>query len=158
MEKGAGGAVKIVAQNKKARHDYFIEQTLEAGIVLSGTEVKSIRLGKSNLRDCYASIDGGEAILYGMHISPYERGNIFNKDPLRDRKLLLHRKEINKLDALISQKGLTVVPLSLYFKRGRVKVELGVARGKKLYDKRDDIISRDARREIDRKLKDSLNQ
>lgn len=152
------GAVKVIAQNKKARRDYFIDQTIEAGIVLSGTEVKSIRQGKSNLNDSYAAIDNGEAILYGMHVSPYERGNIFNKDPLRDRKLLLHKKEINKLVGLIAQKGLTVVPLSLYFKRGKVKVELGVARGKKLYDKRDDIASRDARREIDRKLKERISE
>ena len=148
--------IKVVAQNKKARHDYFIEQTLEAGIVLSGTEVKSIRQGKSNLKDCYASIDNGELYIYSMHISPYEQGNIFNKDPLRTRKLLMHRYEINKLIGLIQQKGLTIVPLQLYFKRGRVKVELGVARGKKLYDKRDDIAARDAKREIDRRLKDSV--
>jgi len=148
---------KVVARNKKARHDYFIEQTIEAGVVLSGTEVKSIRLGKVNLADCYASIDAGEAFLYGMHISPYERGNIFNKDPLRDRKLLLHRKEINKLLALTAQKGLTVVPLSVYLRRGKVKIELGVARGKKLYDKRDDMAERDARREIERKLKERVS-
>ena len=152
-----GDSVRIAAQNKKARHDYFIEQTLEAGIVLSGTEVKSIRQGKSNLKDSYASIEGGEAILYGMHISPYERGNIFNKDPLRDRKLLLHKKEIHKLNGYISQKGLTVVPLTVYFRRGRVKIELGIARGKKLYDKRDGITARDAKREIDRRLKESAN-
>jgi SsrA-binding protein len=145
---------KNVAQNRKARHDYFIEQTLEAGIVLSGTEVKSIRQGKSNLNDSYASIDGGEAFLYGMHVSPYERGNIFNRDPVRDRKLLLHRREITKLLGLIMQKGLTVVPLSVYLKHGKVKVELGVARGKKLYDKRDDAAERDARREIAQRLKD----
>jgi SsrA-binding protein len=148
-------ARKMIAQNKKARHDYFIEQTIEAGIVLSGTEVKSLRLGRANLGDSYAMVDGsGEVFICGMHISPYERGNIFNKDPLRDRKLLLHRREITKLLAQISQKGLTVVPLSMYFLRGKVKVELGVARGKKLYDKRDDIADRDARREIDRKMKE----
>ena len=150
--------IKVVAQNKKARHEYFIEQTLEAGIELSGTEVKSIRLGKANLKDCYASVDDGELYIYGMHISPYEQGNIFNKDPLRTRKLLVHRYEINKLVGLIQQKGLTLVPLQMYFKRGRVKVEIGVARGKKLYDKRDDIAARDAKREIDRKLKDSIGR
>jgi len=149
-----GEGVKIVAQNKKARHDYFIEQTIEAGIVLSGTEVKSIRLGRSNLKDSYAAIENGEAVLFGMHISPYERGNIFNRDPVRDRKLLLHRREINKLLELTMQKGLTVVPLSVYLKRGKVKIELGVARGKKLYDKRDDAAEREARREIDRRLKE----
>ena len=151
-------AIKTVAQNKKARHDYFIEQTVEAGIVLSGTEVKSIRLGKSNLTDSYATIERGEAFLLGMHISPYERGNIFNKDPVRTRKLLLHRREINRLLALIAQKGLTVIPLSVYFRRGIVKIELGIARGKKLYDKRDDTAARDARREIDRKLKERIGQ
>lgn len=148
--------IKVVAQNKKARHDYFIEQTLEAGIVLSGTEVKSVRLGKVNLKDSYASIEQGEVILNGMHISPYEQGNIFNKDPLRDRKLLLHRYEINKLIGYTQQKGLTLVPLRVYFKKGRVKVELGIAKGKKLYDKRDDIAERDAKREIDRRLKESM--
>lgn len=148
--------VKIVAQNKKARHEYFIEQTLEAGIVLSGTEVKSIRLGKLNLKDSYAAIEDGEVILSGMHISPYEQGNIFNKDPLRDRKLLLHRYEINKLIGYTQQKGLTLVPLQVYFKKGRVKLELGVAKGKKLFDKREDIAERDAKRDIDRKLKESF--
>lgn len=147
--------IKVVAQNKKARHDYFIEQTLEAGIVLSGTEVKSIRQGKVNLKDSYATIEHGEVILSGMHISPYEQGNIFNKEPERDRKLLLHRYEINKLIGLIQQKGLTLVPLQVYFKRGKVKITLGVAKGKKLYDKRDDIAARDAKREIDRKMKES---
>lgn len=148
--------IKVVSQNKKARHDYFIEQTLEAGIVLSGTEVKSIRQGKVNLKDSYATIKDGEVILNGMHISPYEQGNIFNKEPLRDRKLLLHRYEINKLIGTIQQKGLSLVPLQVYFKRGKVKIELGVAKGKKLYDKRDDIAERDAKREIDRKLKENL--
>lgn len=147
--------IKVVAKNRKARHDFFIEQTMEAGIVLSGTEVKSIRLGKVNLKDSYASVDHGEVILSGMHISPYEQGNIFNKEPERDRKLLLHRFEINKLIGLIQQKGLTLVPLQVYFKRGKVKIELGVAKGKKLYDKRDDIAERDAKREIDRRLKES---
>ncbi|MDR3120731.1 MAG: SsrA-binding protein SmpB [Clostridiales bacterium] len=150
-------AIKVVAQNKKARHDYFIEQSFEAGIVLSGTEVKSVRLGKSNLKDSYAAIEGGEVFLFGMHISPYEQGNIFNKDPLRDRKLLLHRKEISRLIGLIQQKGLTIVPLQVYFRRGKVKIELGVARGKKLYDKREDIAEQSARREIDRRLKERAN-
>lgn len=153
----ANEGIKIVAQNKKARHDYFIEDTIEAGIVLSGTEVKSIRQGKVNLKDSYATIEGGEVMLNGMHISPYEQGNIFNKDPLRDRKLLLHRKEINRLTGLVQQKGLTLVPLQLYFKRGKVKVELGIAKGKKLYDKRDDIAKRDAKREIDRRIKEQIN-
>lgn len=146
--------IKVVAQNKKARHDYFIEQTMETGIVLSGTEVKSIRQGKVNLKDCYAMIEGGEVMLNGMHISPYEQGNISNKDPLRIRKLLLHRSEINRLIGLTQQKGLSLVPLQLYFKRGRVKLELGIAKGKKLYDKRDDIAERDAKRDIDRKMKE----
>lgn len=149
--------IKVVSQNKKARHDYFIEQSLEAGIVLSGTEVKSIRQGKVNLKDSYAYVDSsGEVILSGMHVSPYEQGNIFNKEPMRDRKLLLHRYEINKLIGYTQQKGLTLVPLQLYFKRGKVKVELGVGRGKKLFDKRHDITERDVKREIDRKMKELL--
>ncbi|NLV36374.1 MAG: SsrA-binding protein SmpB [Clostridiaceae bacterium] len=150
----ANEEIKVIAQNKKARHDYFIEQTLEAGIVLSGTEVKSIRQGKVNLKDSYALIEGGEIILKGMHISPYDQGNINNKDPLRDRKLLLHKSEINRLIGYTLQKGMALVPLRLYFKRGMVKVELGIAKGKKLFDKRDDIAQRDAKREIDRKLKE----
>jgi len=152
----ADNGIKVVAQNKKAWHDYFIEQTIEAGIVLSGTEVKSVRMGKVNLKDSYAGIKNGEMFLYGMHISPYEKGNIFNKDPMRDRKLLLHKYEINRLIGLIQQKGLTIVPLKVYFKRGKVKIELGVARGKKLYDKRSDIAERDAKREIDRRMKEAL--
>lgn len=153
----ADTGIKVIAQNKKARHDYFIEQSMEAGIVLSGTEVKSIRQGKVNLKDCYAIIESGEVILSGMHISPYEQGNIFNKDPLRNRKLLLHKSEINRLVGYTQQKGLSLVPLQLYFKRGKVKVELGIAKGKKLYDKREDIAERDAKREIDRKLKESMH-
>lgn len=149
-------AKKIVAQNKKARHEYFIEQTIETGIVLSGTEVKSIRLGKVNLKDSYANIKNGEVFIYGMHISPYEQGNIYNKDPLRNRKLLLHRYEINKLIGYIQQKGMTLVPTQLYFINGKVKLELGVGKGKKLYDKRDDIAKKDAQREIERRLKDNL--
>ena len=148
--------IKIIAQNKKARHDYFIEQTLEAGIVLSGTEVKSIRQGKVNLKDCFAVVEDGEVILNGMHISPYEQGNIFNKDPMRARKLLLHKYEIGRLAGYTQQKGMSLVPLQLYFKQGRVKLELGVAKGKKLYDKREDIAERDAKREIDRRLKESI--
>lgn len=149
-------AFKVISQNKKARHDYFIEQSIEAGIVLSGTEVKSIRQGKVNLKDSYASIEHGEVFVKGMHISPYEQGNIFNKEPMQDRKLLLHRMEITRLIGLTQQKGLTLVPLQLYFKHGKVKLELGVAKGKKLYDKREDIAEKDAKREIDRKLKESL--
>jgi SsrA-binding protein len=152
----ANEEIKVIAQNKKARHDYFIEQTIEAGIVLSGTEVKSIRQGKVNLKDSYAAIKDGEVMLSGMHISPYEQGNIFNKDPLRDRKLLLHKREINRLVGLTQQKGMALVPVRLYFRKGKVKVELAVAKGKKLYDKRADIAERDARREIDRKLKESV--
>ena len=146
--------IKVVAQNKKARHDFFIEQTLEVGIVLSGTEVKSIRQGKVNLKDSYAAITGGEVIISGMHISPYEQGNINNKEPIRDRKLLLHKYEINKLIGYTQQKGMALVPIQLYFKKGKVKIELGVAKGKKLYDKREDIAERDAKREIDRRLKE----
>lgn len=150
--------IKVITQNKKARHDYFIEQAFETGIVLSGTEVKSIRQGKVNLKDSYAMIDNGEVVLSGMHISPYEQGNIFNKDPLRDRKLLLHKAEITRLIGYTQQKGMSLVPLQLYFKRGKVKVELGIARGKKLYDKREDIAERDAKREIDRRLKESTRE
>ena len=146
----------IEIQNKKARHDYFIEETLETGIVLSGTEVKSIRQGKANLKDSYAIIKDGEIYITGMHISPYDKGNIFNNDPLRDRKLLLHKREINKLVGMVQQKGLTLVPVKAYFVRGRVKILLGIARGKKLYDKREDIKARDAKRDIDRKIKERL--
>ncbi len=146
----------IEIQNKKARHDYSVEDTIETGIVLSGTEVKSIRQGSANLKDSYAIVRDGEVYLVGMHISPYDKGNIFNKDPLRDRKLLLHKREINKLIGLIQQKGFTLVPLKIYFLRGKVKVLLGIAKGKKLYDKREDIKSRDVKREIDRRLKESF--
>jgi SsrA-binding protein len=146
--------VKVIAQNKKARHEFFVEQTLETGIVLSGTEVKSVRQGKVNLKDSYASIDNGEVYLKGMHISPYEQGNIFNKDPLRDRKLLLHRYEINRLIGYTQQKGMALVPIQMYFKNGKVKVELGIAKGIKLYDKREDMAERDAKRVIDRRLKE----
>lgn len=145
---------KLIAQNRKARHDYFIEETFEAGIALTGTEVKSLRLGRANLQDSYATIKNGEVFVNGVHISPYDMGNRFNHDPLRARKLLLHRFEINKLLGHTQKKGLTLVPLSLYFKKGMVKVELAVCKGKKLYDKRDDIAKKDALREIDRRMKD----
>ena len=147
--------IKVIAQNKKARFEYFIEETFEAGIVLSGTEVKSVRLGKVNLKDSYATIDSGEIILHGMNISPYEQGNIFNKDPDRDRKLLMHKYEINKLLGYVTQKGMALVPLKVYFNKGKVKIELAVAKGKKLYDKRHDIAEKDAQREIDRRLKEN---
>ena len=135
---------KIVANNPTARHNYTIEDTYEAGIVLTGTEIKSIRNGKVNLKDSYANMKNGEVFIYGMHISPYEHGNIYNKDPLRTRKLLLNRREINKLTGLIKQKGLTLVPICLYFSGNFLKIELGVGKGKKLYDKRQDIAKRDA--------------
>ena len=147
--------IKVIALNKKARFEYLIEETFEAGIVLSGTEVKSVRLGKVNMKDSYATIDSGELILHGMNISPYEQGNIFNKDPDRDRKLLMHKYEINKLLGYTREKGMALVPLKLYFSKGKVKMELAVAKGKKLYDKRSDIAERDAQREIERKLKDN---
>lgn len=146
---------KTIVQNRKARHEYFVEEVFEAGIALTGTEVKSLRLGRANLQDSYAVIKNGEVFIYGMHISPYDQGNRFNHDPVRTRKLLLNRFEINKLLGLTQKKGLTLVPLRLYFKKGLVKVELAVCRGKKLYDKREDIARRDAAREIDRRMKDS---
>ena len=144
---------KLIAKNPTAYHNYEIEDTLEAGIVLSGTEIKSIRHGKVNLKDTYANIKNGEVYIVGMHISPYEHGNIFNKDPLRDRKLLLNRKEINKLYGYIQQKGYSLVPISLYFKGSLVKVNLGIGKGKKLYDKREDIAKKDAQRQIASQLK-----
>ncbi|MDO4743785.1 MAG: SsrA-binding protein SmpB [Clostridia bacterium] len=143
-----------VAQNKKAYHDYFVDDTFEAGISLFGTEVKSVREGRVNLKDSYVSVKTGEAYLIGTHISPYEKGNIFNKDPLRERKLLLHRREINKLIGLTQQQGYTLIPLKMYFKGSYVKVLLGLCRGKKNYDKRDSIAERDAKRRIDRALKE----
>ena len=146
---------KVLAQNKKARHDYFVEDTYEAGIALCGTEVKSLRQGKVNLKDSYVQIKAGEAFLHGCHISPYEKGNIFNRDPFRDRKLLLHKSEIQKLNAKVMQKGYTLVPLQLYLVSGRVKLELGVCMGKKLYDKRQALAQRDAKREADRAMKDA---
>ena len=143
-------SVKQVAANRKAFHDYFIEDRYEAGIELAGTEVKSIRLGAVNLRDSFCAVKDGEMFLYGMHISPYEKGNIFNKDPRRTRKLLLHKREIRKLQAKVQQDGYALIPLALYFSGPRVKVELALARGKKLYDKREDAARRDAKREMDR--------
>ena len=134
---------KLIAKNPVAKHDYTIVDTYEAGIVLTGTEIKSIRSGKVNLKDSYASIDNGEVYIHSMHISPYEQGNIFNKDPLRDRKLLLNKREINKLVGLIKQQGYTLVPISLYFSESFVKVELGICKGKKLYDKREDLKKKD---------------
>ena len=144
---------KTIAENRKAKHEYFVLETFEAGIELVGTEVKSIRLGSVNLKDSWCSIDKGELFIKGMHVSPYEKGNIFNRDPLRIRKLLMHRREINKLFGTIKQDGLTLIPLSLYFKDSKVKVQLGLCKGKKLFDKRADAAKRDAKREIDRNLK-----
>ena len=147
------GAQKLIANNKKAYHDYFIDETYEAGIELHGTEVKSLRMGKCSIKESYVRIENGEVFVYGMHVSPYEKGNIFNKDPLRIKKLLLHRQEINKLAGKVAEKGFTLVPLQVYFKDGRVKVEIGLARGKKLYDKRQDIAKKDMRRETERDFK-----
>ena len=145
---------KIISQNKKAYHDYFVDEKYEAGIELFGTEVKSIRAGNVNLKDAYCDIKNGEFFVVGMHVSPYEHGNIFNREPLRNRKLLMHKREIMKLHGLVSQKGLTLIPLSLYFSGSRVKVEVGLCRGKKMYDKRDSIAKHDADREIERKMKE----
>lgn len=145
--------VKLVANNKKAYHDYFILETFEAGIALSGTEVKSIRMGKCSIKEAFVRVEKGEVFIYGMHISPYEKGNIFNKDPLRVRKLLLHRSEINKLLGKIKEQGITIMPLKVYLKGSLVKVEIGLARGKKLYDKRQDIAKKDQKREAQREFK-----
>ena len=150
-EKKSNG--KIITENRKARHDYFIEEVYEAGIELCGTEVKSLRAGNVNLKDSYCDIDGGELFALGVHISPYEQGNIFNRDPLRPRKLLMHKREIMKLTGLISRDGYTLVPLSLYFKGSRVKMAIGLCRGKKLYDKRESTAKRDAERIIERTMK-----
>ena len=147
---------KRLAQNKKAWHDYFIEETYEAGLVLVGTEVKSIRAGKVNLKESYAQIKNGELFICGMHVSPYEQGNIFNKDPLRERKLLLHKSQIDMLAGFTSRDGYTLVPLSLYLKKGKVKLALGVAKGKKNYDKRQSIAEKDAKRNIDREMKSRM--
>lgn len=148
---------KLISNNKKAFHDYFIDEKMEAGIELFGTEVKSVRAGTVNLKDSYVSLRTGEAILIGMHISPYEQGNIFNRDPLRDRRLLLHKKEIMRLIGKTKEKGYSLIPLSVYFLGSKVKVELGLARGKKSYDKREAIAERDAKRSMDRAVKARMN-
>ena len=145
--------IKIAAQNRKAYHDYFVEDRLEAGIELKGTEVKSIRAGTLNLKDSYCVVKNGEAMVYSMHISPYDKGNIFNHDPDRSKRLLLHKREINKLHALVKQDGYALIPISVYFKGSLVKVEIALAKGKKLYDKRDDAAKKDAKRQIDRAMK-----
>ena len=147
--------IKVLAENRKARHEYFIESTYECGIALVGTEVKSIRMGKVNIKDSYVRIKNGEAFVIGMHVSPYEKGNIFNRDPFRERKLLLHKREIRKLLALSQADGYSLIPLQLYLRDGKVKLELAVAKGKKLYDKRHDIAERDARRAMDRRNSDN---
>ena len=149
--------IKQIASNRKAYHDYFVEDKYEAGIELCGTEVKSLRLGQVNLKDSWCDIQNGELFIKQMHISPYEKGNIFNRDPIRPRKLLMHKREILKLYGTLKQEGLTLIPLSLYFKNGRVKVELGLCKGKKLYDKRSDMAKRDAKRTIDRALKERMH-
>lgn len=146
----------LIAKNPVAKHNYTIIDTLEAGIALTGTEIKSIRNGKVNLKDSYVNIKNGEAYIYGMHISPYEHGNIFNKDPLRDRKLLLNKRELNKLYGQIKQKGFSLIPISLYFKRNFVKIELGIGKGKNLYDKRQEIAKKDAEMKIRKTLKENL--
>ena len=146
--------IKQITVNRKARHDYFVEETYECGIALAGTEVKSLRAGAVNLKDSYCSVDGGELFVNGMHISPYEQGNIFNRDPMRKRKLLMHRREILKLFGYVKRDGYSLIPLSLYFKGSRVKLELGLCQGKKLHDKRDDLARRDASREMERAMKE----
>ena len=144
---------KLIANNKKAYHDFFIDETYECGIALHGTEVKSMRMGKCSIKEAFVRIEDGEVFVYGMHVSPYEKGNIFNKDPLRVKKQLLHKDEINKLLGKIKEKGYTLVPLQVYFKDGKVKVEIGLARGKKLYDKREAIAKKDQRREAEKEFK-----
>jgi len=146
--------VKTIVQNRRARHDYFILETWEAGIELKGTEVKSLRLGKCNLKDCYATVKNGEMLVQGMHISPYENGSYFNTDPLRPKRLLMHKQEIRKAHAAVMQQGLALIPLSVYLKEGRMKLELALCKGKKLYDKRDDMAKRDAKRDIERSMRD----
>ena len=148
--------LKTISENRQARHEYFVIDSFEAGIELVGTEVKSIRNGGVNLKDSWCSIDNGELFVKGMHISPYEKGNIFNKDPFRVRRLLMHRKEINSLFGKVKQEGLTLIPLSLYFKDSRVKIQIGLCKGKKLHDKREDIAKRDDKREIERSVKERL--
>lgn len=149
-------AMKLVANNKKAYHDYFIEEKYEAGLVLHGTEVKSMRMGKCSIKEAFIRIENGEMYAYGMHVSPYEKGNIFNKDPLRVKKLLLHKQEINKLTGKTAEKGYTLIPLQVYFKDGLAKVEIGLAKGKKIYDKRQDIAKKDQKREVEKELKMKL--
>ena len=149
----AKDSIKLIANNKKAYHDYFIEETYEAGIALHGPEVKSLRMGKCSIKESFVRIEKGEVFIYGMHVSPYEKGNIFNRDPLRVKKLLLHKGEINKLVGKIAEKGFTLVPLKVYFKGSLVKVEIGLAKGKKLYDKRADIAKKDMRREAEKEFK-----
>ena len=147
-------SVKLISQNKKAYHDYFIEETYECGISLVGTEVKSIRAGQVNLKDSFASVQSGEVMLIGMHISPYEKGNIFNKDPLRERKLLMHKAEIRRLIGKVKEDGYSLIPTKVYLKGSKVKIELALAKGKKLYDKRNAIAEKEAKRRIDRKIKE----
>ncbi len=146
-------AHKLVANNKKVFHDYFVEEQYEAGIVLHGTEVKSLRMGKCSIKEAFVQIDNGEIFVYGMHISPYEKGNLFNRDPLRVKKLLMHKREIDKLAGKCKEKGYTIMPIQVYFKDGKAKVEIGLCRGKKLYDKRQDIAKRDQRREVEKEFK-----
>ena len=150
---GSKESIKLVANNKKAYFDYFIEDKYEAGVALHGTEVKSIRMGKCSIKESYIKIENGEVFIYGMHVSPYEKGNIFNKDPMRIKKLLMHKYEINKLNGKLQQKGLTLVPLQVYLKGGLVKVEVGLARGKKLYDKRESLAKKDMKREAEKEFK-----
>ena len=150
---GSKESIKLVANNKKAYFDYFIEDKYEAGVALHGTEVKSIRMGKCSIKESYIKIEDGEVFIYGMHVSPYEKGNIFNKDPMRVKKLLMHKYEINKIAGKLQQKGLTLVPLQVYLKGGLVKIEVGVARGKKLYEKRHDIAKKDIKREAEKEFK-----
>ena len=145
--------IKLIANNKKAHHDYFLEEKYEAGVELHGTEVKSLRMGKCSIKEAFVRIEKGEVIIYGMHISPYEKGNIFNKDPLRPRRLLMHKREIMRLYGKVKQDGYALIPLSVYFRGSLVKVEVALARGKKLYDKRDDAAKKDAKRQIDRAMK-----
>ena len=151
-------SIKQISKNRKAYHDYFVEESFEAGIELFGTEVKSIRQGTLNLKDSYCTIKDGEIFVRGMHISPYEKGNIFNREPLRDKKLLMHKKEILKLGGLVNQKGYTLVPLALYFSGSNVKMEVGLCRGKKLYDKRDSEAAKESAREIDRRMRDKSKE
>lgn len=152
----ASSELQTVANNKKAFHDYFVIESIEAGIELFGTEVKSVRNGRINLKDAWCSIDGGEIFVRGMHISPYDHGNIFNRDPLRVRKLLLHKREINRLYGLMKQQGYTLIPLSAYFKKGRLKIQVGLCKGKKNYDKREDMARKSAKRDMERAVKERM--